>query len=75
VTPKPPSDNLQKCLGFHFKKQLPATLKKIQRAAQFKKGRILTMMIQGLAIHQHHPTLRKQLFMFVTQFKVTRCFT
>jgi len=75
VTPKPPSDNRQKCLGFQFQKQLPETLKKIQRAAQFKKGRILMMMIQGLAIQQHHPTLRKQMFMFVTQFEVTRCFT
>jgi hypothetical protein len=54
VTPKPPSDNLQKCLGFHFEKQLPAALKKIHRAAQFKNGRILMMMTQGLAIH--HPS-------------------
>jgi len=59
VTPKPPSDNLQKCLGFHFEKQLQATLKKIQRAAKFKDRRILMIVIQGLAIHQHHPTFRK----------------
>jgi hypothetical protein len=33
------------------------------------------MMIQGLANHQHHPMLRKQPFMFVTQFEVNRCST
>jgi len=55
-------------LRFSFREATPSNIEKIQIAAQFKKGRILIMMmmIQGLAIHQHHPTLRKQLFMFVT---------